>query len=188
MLMMSLLQMKGWPWYKKLCAFIVLVVLLMIIIVPFTMQTSDETPALEVFSTSAKLTDLPSDRWSKIEPKGNTMCAFGDDFSFFVKRRGNGAKLLIEFEGGGECWGTHTHTWVVGFSPCALSEDSNTCTSGFGSARFNSSVDGLLPSLRHDNNSGVFESASRNPFRDYTHVYVPHWYDVVLCCSYCCCC
>lgn len=112
--------MKGWPWYKKLCAAVVLIVLLVLIITPFTMKSSDEPSDLEVFDTSAKLTDLPSDRWSRIETKGNTMCAFGDDFSFFVKRRGNGDKLLVEFEGGGECWGTriHIHTLELLLSVC----------------------------------------------------------------------
>ena len=41
--------------------------------------------------------------WTKVEPGGDTICARGDDFHFFV-RGGSVNKLAIVFDGGGACW------------------------------------------------------------------------------------
>ena len=41
--------------------------------------------------------------WNQLLPAGNTICADGSDYSYFVSP-GKINKLLIDFEGGGACW------------------------------------------------------------------------------------
>lgn len=49
------------------------------------------------------LSDLPAGEWSQIDPGGDTLCARGEEYKFFV-RPGNSDKLHIHFQGGGACW------------------------------------------------------------------------------------
>ena len=92
-------------------------------------------------------------QWQTIEPGGETMCADGSAFKFFVYP-GDPARLLVEFEGGGACW------------------DAATCSTSFYSRRI--AMDpaaaeqaGLLV--------GIYDRKNpENPFREWTHVYVPY--------------
>ncbi len=47
--------------------------------------------------------DLAAGEWNRIVPGGETTCAYGEDYSFFV-RPGDAGKLMIHFQGGGACW------------------------------------------------------------------------------------
>jgi hypothetical protein len=106
------------------------------------------------------LSNLPAlaelqDGWSQIDPGGNTTCARGGKYSFFV-RKAESDKLLIYFEGGGSCY------------------DANTCQPG--SQIFDDSIDPAFPAdnpaLKVD---GVFATGdSRNPFQNYNIVFVSY--------------
>lgn len=41
--------------------------------------------------------------WEEIAPGGDTICARGTPFSFFV-RSGDPSRVIIDFIGGGACW------------------------------------------------------------------------------------
>ena len=79
------------------------------IIIAMSNVTSDEPDDLKVFSTSNTKSDLDSGKWNEIRPGGATRCSRGDAFGFFVKK-GDNSKLILEFQGGGVCWGEHTST------------------------------------------------------------------------------
>lgn len=62
-----------------------------------------------------QLSALPVSEWSEIKPGGLTKCARGTDagaYAFYVRRPDSSAvsaaatDLLLDFEGGGSCWGT----------------------------------------------------------------------------------
>jgi hypothetical protein len=107
------------------------------------------------------LPDLDGD-WAKIAPGGETSCARGDDFHFFV-RGGSVNKLAIVFDGGGACW------------------DAETC--GLADAIFSPLADDALP----EPGAGVGDYANEeNPLRDWYSVFIPyctgdlHWGDSVM--------
>ena len=92
-------------------------------------------------------------QWQVMEPGGETRCADGSPFKFFVYP-GDPAKLLVEFEGGGACW------------------DDATCATPIYTRRVTADLPaleqrGLLPGIYDRNNP-------ENPFRDWTHIYVPY--------------
>jgi len=92
-------------------------------------------------------------QWQVIEPGGETLCADGSAFKFFVYPA-DPAKLLVEFEGGGACW------------------DAATCASSFYSRRVS-----LDPAAAEQQGRvvGIYDRKNpENPFRDWTHVYVPY--------------
>ncbi len=101
--------------------------------------------------------------WNTIKPGANTMCARGQPWEFFV-RPGKVNKVIVEFQGGGACW------------------DYLSCTPGA-----HIFVDHMrIPPAMSDESvaTGLLDhSDPRNPFRDWTHVYVPyctgdvHWGD-----------
>ena len=88
--------------------------------------------------------------WTKIEPGGETMCARGTPYAFWV-RPGMVNKVLLFFEGGGGCW------------------NAETCREG--STFFDDDVnEGDAPISR----GGVLDfSNADNPFSDYYMVYIP---------------
>lgn len=49
------------------------------------------------------VTELESGEWTTIAPAGDTLCARGTEYSFFV-RPADPEKLMIYFQGGGACW------------------------------------------------------------------------------------
>src|SRR5688572_13740504 len=94
-----------------------------------------------------------SAQWQTIEPGGATLCSDGSPFRFFV-HPGSSERLLVEFEGGGGCWSAET---------CAMEIFTRRITTDPELARRL----GLLV--------GIYDRANPdNPFRDWTHVYVPY--------------
>jgi hypothetical protein len=88
--------------------------------------------------------------WNKIEPGGETRCAHGDPYRYWV-RPGTSNKLLIHFEGGGGCWSY------------------DTCKPG--SDYYDAAV-GRNEISNYQ--SGIFDlDNSENPFSDYTFVFAP---------------
>jgi hypothetical protein len=88
--------------------------------------------------------------WNVIHPGGETSCAHGDPFQFWI-RPGSSDHLLVYFEGGGGCWSAET------------------CRKG--SSLYNQHI-GNNDASR--NRSGIFDfNHPDNPFADYTYVYVP---------------
>jgi len=100
------------------------------------------------------LASLP-EGWNQIDPGGETRCAYGGKYSFFV-RKTTSQKLMIYFEGGGSCY------------------DAKTCR--VGGVHFDDSiditVDGDNPALK---SYGIFALGDpNNPFRDYNIVFVSY--------------
>jgi Pectinacetylesterase len=93
---------------------------------------------------------LPEE-WQRIEPGGDTTCARGTPYAFWV-RGGKTGRLLIFFQGGGGCW------------------DAQTC--GIGSTWFDDQVGEQDSPARQ---IGIFDLANaENPFRDWNILYVPY--------------
>ncbi len=92
-------------------------------------------------------------QWRAVEPGGDPMCADGSAYRFFVYP-GDPGKLLVEFEGGGGCW------------------DDATCNTSIYTRRIT-----LDPSAVEQSGMpvGIYDRKNpENPFRDWTHVYVPY--------------
>ncbi len=133
---------------------------------PLSSPTNDFTPNAAVQPTTAVPTPLPSQDisglpmieslsagWHQIDPGGNTSCARGGKYSFFV-RKANSNKLLVYFEGGGNCY------------------DAKTCR--IGANTFDESIDPTVvadnPAMKAD---GLFALGdTRNPFKDYNIVFI----------------
>jgi hypothetical protein len=103
--------------------------------------------------------ELDEQSWTKIAPGGETICARGDDFHFFV-RGGTVNKLVILFDGGGACWDAVT---------CSVADQI-----------FSPTADEELP----EPGDGIADKADEeNPFRDWYQVFIPyctgdiHWGD-----------
>ncbi|MDX1435648.1 MAG: pectin acetylesterase-family hydrolase [Anaerolineales bacterium] len=108
--------------------------------------------------TQAQLAVSLAGGWTRIAPGGETTCAHGTEYAFWV-RPGASEDLLVYFQGGGGCW------------------DAETCAPG--STFFDSSVTTRdSPEAR----GGIFDfDHPDNPFADYNMVYIPsctgdvHW-------------
>lgn len=105
-------------------------------------------PALILFLAGPAVAE-----WQTIAPGGDTICSDGSPYRFFVNR-GDSARLLVEFEGGGACWDDAT---------CAADLYTRRITVDLGQAE----RAGLLVGIYDRTNA-------ENPFRDWTHVYVPY--------------
>ncbi|HYP21692.1 MAG TPA: pectin acetylesterase-family hydrolase, partial [Chloroflexia bacterium] len=114
---------------------------------PTTSDTPGTTPATQV--AGPNLPQLAAG-WTRIEPGGETICARGTPYAFWV-RPGTVNKLLVYFEGGGGCW------------------NAETCREG--STFFDDAV------TAHDGphyQSGVLDMDNPdNPFKDYYALYMP---------------
>jgi hypothetical protein len=120
---------------------------------PQPLPTQEYTPLPTKDLTSLVTLDGLAEGWNQIDPGGDTTCARGGKYSFFV-RKANSDKLLIYFEGGGTCY------------------DANTCRDG--GNYFDASID---PAFDADNPAlkwaGVFALGdARNPFKDYNIVFI----------------
>ncbi len=94
--------------------------------------------------------------WNIITPGGATRCADGSPYRFLV-HYGATNRLLIYFQGGGACWDTNTCINLQVF-------DSNV-----------GEETGSVPPPVPEHGNGIFNLADpRNPFTDYTIVYVPY--------------
>ena len=105
--------------------------------------------------------------WNKVEPGGETICAHGSPYAYWV-RPGRSNDLLIYFEGGGGCWNEET---------C---RDTGRKFNGFYD---NSVTDQDSP----ERSQGILNlSHPENPFADYTTLFIPvctgdvHWGDNVM--------
>ena len=91
--------------------------------------------------------------WETVVPGGETICSDGTPYRFFV-HRGDPAKLLIEFEGGGGCW------------------SGATCEADVYNRRVLSDPEAERLSGRLQ---GIYDRANpANPLKDFTHVYIPY--------------
>lgn len=131
---------------------------------PGASSTAAATPPVPAISAPtlpppnvSALPDLASlaDGWNQLDTGGDTSCAYGGKYSFFV-RKANSQKLMLYFEGGGSCF------------------DAKACR--VGGVYFDDSID---PSVGADNPAlksyGVFDlNDPRNPFRDYNIVFVSY--------------
>jgi len=100
------------------------------------------------------LADLP-EGWSQIEPGGETSCARGGTYSFFV-RKTSSDRLLLYFEGGGSCY------------------DAQTCRPGakYFDDEITTDDQSDNPALKR---AGVFAlEDERNPFKDYNIVFISY--------------
>ena len=107
--------------------------------------------ALFMSCQSPQISDYPNG-WTKIVPDGETQCAHGDPYAFWV-RRGTEDKLIIFFQGGGVCW--------------------NGASCSFGSPFYNHNVEceGNCPNLQN----GIFDFENHtNPFLSYNFVVIPY--------------
>ncbi len=104
--------------------------------------------ALVLASTGAS-----AQEWETVVPGGQTSCSDGSPWRFFV-HRGDPAKLLIEFEGGGACWSGAT---------CSADVYNKTVTSDPEVARQTGQLQGIYD-----------RSNPANPLKDFTHVYIPY--------------
>jgi hypothetical protein len=91
--------------------------------------------------------------WTEIKPGGQTSCARGDDFSFFVSEGGDPNKIIIDFMGGGACWNGEN---------CAKD-----------TATFQDKVN--LKDYYRKGLTGIYDhNRADNPVKDWTHVVVPY--------------
>lgn len=89
--------------------------------------------------------------WIEIKTGGETLCARGAEYAFFV-RKGDPQKILIDFSGGGACW------------------DGFTCDNR---QVFKDDIRDARSKVTAQN--GVYDHQdSRNPYKDWTHVVVPY--------------
>jgi hypothetical protein len=127
--------------------------------------------ALSVLASGCRRTEvrLPSlaPGWSEIVPGGETACARGTEFAYFV-RPGTVNRVIIEFVGGGACWSDVT------------------CTDP--DKYFTDSVEPMRETVRKNElNKGISDHENpQNPFKDWYHVVIPyctgdiHWGDNVV--------
>jgi hypothetical protein len=102
--------------------------------------------------------------WTEVRPGGDTTCARGEPFSWFI-RPGTVNKLIVDFQGGGACWDEFT---------CSIAD-----------AIFQDSVDPLRDQIEEQQEfPGLYNREDPdNPFRDWYHAVVPyctgdiHWGD-----------
>ncbi len=94
--------------------------------------------------------DELADGWNMLMPGGETICARGTPYAFFV-HRGDPAKLMVYFQGGGGCW------------------NALTCSANGGT------FDDSVSENEFDIYQGIFDfEQAANPFRDYTYVVVSY--------------
>lgn len=96
--------------------------------------------------------DLPPG-WSTISPGGDTGCAYGEPYEFYV-RPGDPTRVFVFLEGGGACW------------------DGDTCDPEREDPVYSSSLDDTIHPRRL---SGLFDrDHPDNPVADYTMVFGPY--------------
>ena len=130
----------------------------------------------------SSITDLKIDSWTELRPTGNTKCARGTPFAFFVKRGKSIEKIIVEFRGGGACWSKET---------CGLQTSTFSETAEGQRASFRDTPSKPPPKNDHPGDSkytypyrGIGDVDSH--FEEYTHIYVPyctgdlHWGNSVI--------
>lgn len=119
--------------------------------------------SLSLYAATPIIIDL-GNGWKEVKPGGETICARGEEFSFFI-HPGKNNKVVVDFMGGGACWNEET---------CAK-----------GSATFYDSVDELRR-YAEKGFEGIYNHKDvNNPVQDWHHVIIPyctgdiHWGDTV---------
>ncbi|MCI0673338.1 MAG: pectinacetylesterase family protein [Myxococcaceae bacterium] len=109
---------------------------------------------------------LEAGTWNEFAPGGDTACAYGDPFSFFVYP-GKVNRVVIDFLGGGGCWDDFTCTLTLPPPENRL---------------YNVSVD----EFRNRTPEGIYDKTrTDSPVADWYHVLIPyctadiHWGDKV---------
>lgn len=109
------------------------------------------------------LSALDEGKVYKMAPGGQTTCALGGEFAFFV-RKGKANKVVVDFQGGGACW--NAATCAIGDAICTQTIDMFEAAALGGYAK------------------GIYDAKNpKNPFSDWTYVMVPycscdiHWGD-----------
>jgi hypothetical protein len=128
-----------------------------------TLTTLDDMQGvLTLGGTAAPATPVLSAGWTKIEPGGDTICALGTPYAFYV-HPGTVNRLVVYFEGGGACW--------------------NDFTCSDPATYFDSAVDNTGPEYMYlADGIGNFDNPD-NPFKDWFFVFVSyctadvHWGD-----------
>jgi hypothetical protein len=124
-------------------------------------------PAADTTTTDAlpKWSDLQMGEVREIFPGGDTTCALGGKYAFFV-RRGKTNKLLLDFQGGGACW--------------------NALTCQIGKAICTQDIGDTEAAVKSGYAEGIYDYDNpKNPFADWTHVIIPyctcdiHWGNAV---------
>jgi len=107
-------------------------------------------PAGSAGSRSAA--DLRPDKWNELSLGGDTRCANGDPYAFWV-HPGTTKNLVIDFMGGGACWNDAT---------CAAGD-------------FSQDVDGLRTIVDMGYTKGIYDRVRKdNPFAQDWYVLVPY--------------
>ena len=125
----------------------------MLVGVPFAREPSEEWNAAQdacqpVFDDAAP-EDGTAAGWEQVVPGGDCQCADGSEFSFWV-REANPKKVVFYLQDGGACFSAET---------CAPERD----------------LYNTRRSTRARPGGGIFDFADeRNPFADYSVVYVPY--------------
>lgn len=120
-----------------------------------------EPPALPVnpgptpgAPTQPVLPDLEPGTWTAVTPAGETICADGSPYAFFV-HPGTVNKVVVDFEGGGACWSDGT---------CGLSGPFQANLDASSSARY-----------REETPVGLYDRDNPdNPVADWHHVFVSY--------------
>jgi hypothetical protein len=123
--------------------------------------TAEATPTPAATSVPAGGSPVPSGDgtpalaagWTKIEPGGETICAQGGPFAFYV-HPGTVNRLVVNFQGGGACW------------------DGATCSN---SIYYDATVDETDNPANPTNVKGMADlDNAENPFKDWFQVFIPY--------------
>lgn len=103
--------------------------------------------------------------WNEFLPGGDTICARGTEYAYFV-HPGTVNKVIVDFIGGGACW--------------------NQLTCSVAGAIFSEDVEDLRDAVATGAFSGIYDKENPdNPFKDWYHVVIPyctgdiHWGDAI---------
>lgn len=103
------------------------------------------------------LPDLPAG-WNRVAPAGETICANGSDYAFFV-HPGTVNKVVVDFAGGGACWNDGT---------CSQPSNPENDFDGL-------YVDSVYGSPGDAAYGGVYDRENPdNPLRDWYHVHISY--------------
>ena len=113
------------------------------------------------------LPDLEPGVWTAFTPGGDTICADGSPYTYYV-RPGTVNKVVVDFQGGGACWNDGT---------CSQPTDPD---NGVNGVYYNSVI------YSPPQPQGIYDHTNAaNPFEDWYHVFIPyctadiHWGDNV---------
>ncbi len=122
---------------------------------------TEDPPPPEVDPDPFGVADLPTFEemtpgWNEVLPGGDTICARGGEYAFFV-RKGSVDRLVVDFEGGGACWNEWTCAAAGSIFKDTVEEERRMMREGL------QGIGGIYESERED-----------NPFRDWHHVFIPY--------------